>query len=37
MKNIETIVTVTKYGKIIAQLLLDIPESEHQLVMVIDQ
>ena len=37
MKSIETIATVTKDGKITAQLPLDIPEGEHQLVIVIDE
>ncbi|NJR76630.1 MAG: hypothetical protein HC773_29930 [Scytonema sp. CRU_2_7] len=35
MKSIETIATVTKDGKITAQLPLDIPEGEHQVVIVI--
>jgi len=34
MKTIETIATVTKDGKITAQLPLDIPEGEHQVVIV---
>ncbi|RCJ17719.1 hypothetical protein A6S26_30140 [Nostoc sp. ATCC 43529] len=37
MKSIETIATVTKDGKITAQLPLDIPEGEHQVVIVIDE
>jgi len=37
MKSIETIATVTKDGKITAQLSLDIPEGEHQVVIVIDE
>ncbi|WP_414570321.1 hypothetical protein [Nostoc sp. CCY 9925] len=37
MKAIETIATVTKDGKITAQLPLDIPEGEHQVVIVIDE
>ncbi|OYD90275.1 hypothetical protein CDG76_31620 [Nostoc sp. 'Peltigera membranacea cyanobiont' 210A] len=37
MKSIETIATVPKDGKITAQLPLDIPEGEHQLVIVIDE
>ena len=37
MKTIETIATVTKDGKITAQLPLDIPEGEHQVVIVIDE
>ncbi|MBD2300658.1 hypothetical protein H6G80_05640 [Nostoc sp. FACHB-87] len=37
MKSIETIVTVTKDGKMTAQLPLDIPEGEHQVVIVIDE
>ncbi|MEH1908041.1 MAG: hypothetical protein V7L05_20830 [Nostoc sp.] len=37
MKSIETIGTVTKDGKITAQLPLDIPEGEHQVVIVIDE
>ncbi|MBN3944762.1 hypothetical protein [Nostoc sp. NMS9] len=37
MKSIETIATVTKDGKITAQLPLDIPEGEHQVVIVIDK
>ncbi|MEH2418098.1 hypothetical protein [Nostoc sp.] len=37
MKTIETIATVTKDGKITAQLALDIPEGEHQVVIVIDE
>jgi hypothetical protein len=37
MKSIETIATVTKDGKITAQLPLDIAEGEHQVVIVIDE
>ncbi|MCC5599198.1 hypothetical protein [Nostoc favosum] len=37
MKTIETIATVTKDGKITAQLPLDIPEGEHLVVIVIDE
>ncbi|MDZ8026883.1 MAG: hypothetical protein RMY36_005540 [Nostoc sp. SerVER01] len=37
MKAIETIATVTKDGQITAQLPLDIPEGEHQVVIVIDE
>ncbi|MCC5653843.1 hypothetical protein LC609_29500 [Nostoc sp. XA013] len=37
MKTIETIATVTKDGKITAQLPLDIPEGEHQVIIVIDE
>ncbi|MBW4426851.1 MAG: hypothetical protein KME50_20980 [Nostoc desertorum CM1-VF14] len=37
MKTIEIIATVTKYGKITAQLPLDIAEGEHQVVIVIDE
>ncbi|MEH2436751.1 MAG: hypothetical protein V7K25_21345 [Nostoc sp.] len=37
MKSIETIATVTKDGKITTQLPLDIPEGEHQVVIVIDE
>jgi hypothetical protein len=37
MKTIQTIATVTKDGKITAQLPLDIPEGEHQVVIVIDE
>ncbi|MEH2115410.1 hypothetical protein [Nostoc sp.] len=37
MKSIETIATVSKDGKITAQLPLDIPEGEHQVVIVIDE
>lgn len=37
MKSIETIATVTKDGKITVQLPLDIPEGEHQVVIVIDE
>ena len=37
MKSIETVATVTKDGKITAQLPLDIPEGEHQVVIVIDE
>ncbi len=37
MKTIETIATVSKDGKITAQLPLDIPEGEHQVVIVIDE
>ncbi|MEH2125773.1 hypothetical protein [Nostoc sp.] len=37
MKSIETIAIVTKDGKITAQLPLDIPEGEHQVVIVIDE
>jgi len=37
MKSIETIATVTKDGKITAQLPLDIPEGEHQVIIVIDE
>ncbi|WP_341525336.1 hypothetical protein WKK05_22395 [Nostoc sp. UHCC 0302] len=37
MKTIETIATVTKDGKITAQIPLDIPEGEHQIVIVIDE
>jgi hypothetical protein len=37
MKTIETIATVTKDGRITAQLPLDIPEGEHQVVIVIDE
>ncbi|MDZ8087588.1 MAG: hypothetical protein RMY16_18785 [Nostoc sp. DedQUE12b] len=37
MKSIQTIATVTKDGKITAQLPLDIPEGEHQVVIVIDE
>ncbi|MBD2559868.1 MULTISPECIES: hypothetical protein [Nostoc] len=37
MKSIETIATVTKDGKITAQLPLDIPEGEHKVVIVIDE
>jgi hypothetical protein len=37
MKTIQTIATVTKDGKITAQLSLDIPEGEHQVVIVIDE
>jgi hypothetical protein len=37
MKTIETIATVTKDGKITAQLPLNIPEGEHQVVIVIDE
>ncbi len=37
MKTIETIATVTKDGKITAQLPLDIVEGEYQVVIVIDE
>ncbi len=37
MKSIETIATVTKDGKITAQLPLDISEGKHQVVIVIDE
>ncbi|QLE44475.1 hypothetical protein FD723_31365 [Nostoc sp. C052] len=37
MKSIETIATVSKDGKMTAQLPLDIPEGEHQVVIVIDE
>jgi hypothetical protein len=37
MKTIETIATVTKDGKITAQLPLAIPEGKHQVVIVIDE
>ncbi|AUB37377.1 hypothetical protein COO91_03322 [Nostoc flagelliforme CCNUN1] len=37
MKSIETIATVTKDGKITAQLPLDIAEGEHKVVIVIDE
>lgn len=37
MKAIETIATVNKDGKITAQLPPDIPEGEHQVVIVIDE
>jgi len=37
MKTIETIATVTKDGKMTAQLPLDIPEGEYQVVIVIDE
>ncbi|OUL33276.1 hypothetical protein [Nostoc sp. 106C] len=37
MRSIETIATVTKDGKITLQLLLDIPEGEHKVVIVIDE
>ncbi|MFN6501746.1 MAG: hypothetical protein RMX65_032815 [Nostoc sp. DedQUE01] len=37
MKAIETIATVTKDGKITAQLPLYIPEGEHHVVIVIDE
>jgi hypothetical protein len=37
MKSIETIAIVSKDGKITAQLPLDIPEGEHQVVIVIDE
>ncbi|WP_445635159.1 hypothetical protein NSTC745_07088 [Nostoc sp. DSM 114161] len=37
MKSIETIATVTKDGKITAQLPFDIPEGDHQVVIVIDE
>ncbi|MBD2246996.1 hypothetical protein H6G96_20520 [Nostoc sp. FACHB-892] len=37
MKSIETIATVTKDGKITAQLPLDIAEGEHQVIIVIDE
>ncbi|MEH2046138.1 hypothetical protein [Nostoc sp.] len=37
MKSIETIATVSKDGKITAQLPLDIPDGEHQVVIVIDE
>lgn len=37
MKTIQTIATVTKDGKITAQLSVDIPEGEHQVVIVIDE
>lgn len=37
MKSIETVATVTKDGKITAQLSIDIPEGEHQVVIVIDE
>ncbi|MCC5616224.1 hypothetical protein LC605_14340 [Nostoc sp. CHAB 5836] len=37
MKTIETIATITKDGKITAQSPLDIPEGEHQVVIVIDE
>ncbi|BAT54277.1 hypothetical protein NOS3756_32440 [Nostoc sp. NIES-3756] len=37
MKSIGTIATVTKDGKITAQLSIDIPEGEHQVVIVIDE
>ncbi|MBH8566017.1 hypothetical protein I8748_28300 [Nostoc sp. CENA67] len=37
MKSIETIATVTKDGKMTAQLPLDISEGEHQVVIVIDE
>ncbi|BAZ48379.1 hypothetical protein NIES4103_09870 [Nostoc sp. NIES-4103] len=37
MKSIETIATVTKDGKMTAQLPPDISEGEHQVVIVIDE
>ncbi|MBG1266712.1 hypothetical protein [Nostoc sp. WHI] len=37
MKSIETIATVTKDSKMTAQLPLDIPEGEYQVVIVIDE
>ncbi|MBW4642808.1 MAG: hypothetical protein KME23_07390 [Goleter apudmare HA4340-LM2] len=37
MKAIETIVTVTKDGKMTLQLPQDIPEGEHKVVIVIDE
>ncbi len=37
MKTIETIATVTADGKITLQLPADIPEGEHQVVVIIDE
>ncbi|WP_066381258.1 MULTISPECIES: hypothetical protein [unclassified Anabaena] len=37
MKSIETIATVSKDGKMTAQLPIDIAEGEHQVVIVIDE
>ena len=37
MKTIKTIATVTKDGKITAHLPLNIPEGEHEVVIVIDE